>query len=409
MRTAEIYSCRNIARHGDKVYIVRRFVAYAFGDNSDVALRCVVCGAEYGPDFRLFRCPRCGGLLDLVVRGKYWAPKGSGIWRYATMLPMKTGVTMGEGRTPLVESRLKGNLWVKFEGANPTGSFKDRGMALGVTVAREAGAGKVVVASTGNTAASAAAYAARAGLKAYVVLPRGNVARGKLVQAALHGAEILAVEGYFDRALSLVVDYGTKYAYPLNSFNPWRLEGQKTLAYEVYEELGCPDNIVVPVGNAGNIYAIWKGFRELGELGLCAKLPRMVGVQAAGAAPLARAWREGLQNPLFLDSPNTVASAIRIGRPVNWVKAFIAVRESGGMFVEVDDTEILRAQLALARADGIGAEPAGAASIAGALALDLPGVTVAVVTGHALKDPDVVEVKTVPVASQEELISALSR
>lgn len=372
-------------------------------------MRCVVCGAEYSPDYRLFKCPKCGGLLDVVVKEKYWAPKGSGVWRYATMLPLRGGATMGEGRTPLVESRLKRGLWIKFDGANPTGSFKDRGMALGVTVAKEAGANKVVVASTGNTAASAAAYAARAGLKAYVVLPKGNVARGKLVQAALHGAEIVTVDGYFDRALSLVVEYGTKYAYPLNSFNPWRLEGQKTAAFEIYEDLGCPDNIVVPVGNAGNIYAIWKGFKELVELGLCPKTPRMIGVQASGAAPLARAWREGLQTPLFVSSPNTIASAIRIGRPINWVKAFIAVRESGGMFVEVDDGEILKAQAALARTDGIGAEPAGAASIAGALALDLPGTTVAIVTGHALKDPDVVEVRTLHVSSQEELVGLLNR
>ncbi len=325
------------------------------------------------------------------------------------MLPLKSGVTIGEGRTPLVESRLRRNLFVKFDGANPTGSFKDRGMALGVTVAKEAGADKVIVASTGNTAASAAAYAARAGLKAYVVLPKGNVARGKLVQAALHGAVIIAVDGYFDKALELVLDHGTKRAYPLNSFNPWRLEGQKTVAFEIYEELGCPDNVVVPVGNAGNIYAIWKGFKELGELGLCPKLPRMIGVQAAGAAPLARAWREGLNSPLFVDSPKTIASAIKIGRPINWVKAFIAVRESGGMFVEVDDGEILRAQAALARADGLGVEPAGAASVAGALALDLPGITVAIATGHALKDPDVVEVKTISISSQEELIPLLER
>lgn len=325
------------------------------------------------------------------------------------MLPLKSGVTMGEGRTPLIESRLKRNLWIKFDGANPTGSFKDRGMALGVTVARESGANKVIVASTGNTAASAAAYAARAGMRAYVVLPKGNVARGKLVQAALHGAEILVVDGFFDKALDLVMEYGTKYAYPLNSFNPWRLEGQKTTAFEIYEDLGCPDNVVVPVGNAGNIYAIWKGFKELNMLGLCPKLPRMIGVQASGAAPLARAWREGLRVPLFVERPSTVASAIRIGKPVNWMKAFIAVQESGGMFVEVDDGEILRAQALLARNDGIGAELAGAASVAGALSLDLPGTTVAVVTGHALKDPDVVEVKTVQVPSHEELMRILER
>lgn len=357
----------------------------------------------------MFKCPKCDGLLDVVVEDLHWAPKGAGIWRYATMLPLKSGVTMGEGRTPLIESRLRPNLWVKFDGANPTGSFKDRGMALGVTAAREAGADKVIVASTGNTAASAAAYAARAGMKAFVVLPRGNVAKGKLVQAALHGAEILMVDGFFDRALEMVVEHGTKFAYPLNSLNPWRLEGQKTVAFEIYEELGCPDNIVVPVGNAGNIYAIWKGFRELGSLGLCDKMPRMIGVQASGAAPLARAWREGATEPLFVDEPKTVASAIRIGRPINWVKAFIAVGESRGMLVEVPDPEILRTQRRLAQTDGLGAEPAGAASVAGALLLDLPGTSVAVVTGHALKDPDVVEVKSRAISSHEELMSVLGK
>ncbi|MGC9052129.1 threonine synthase, partial [Pyrobaculum sp.] len=278
-----------------------------------------------------------------------------------------------------------------------------------VTVARESGANKVVVASTGNTAASAAAYAARAGLRCYVVLPRGNVARGKLVQAALHGAELVMVNGFFDKALEYVVNYGTKYAYPLNSFNPWRLEGQKTLAFEVYEELGCPDYVVVPVGNAGNISAIWKGFRELASLGLCRKLPKMVGVQAEGAAPLADAWERGLDEPLFVDEPRTVASAIKIGRPINWPKALRAVRESGGFFVKVSDGEIMRAQRLLATRDGLGAEPAGAASVAAALKLGLGGTVVAVVTGHALKDPDAVEVSAREVRNAEELVELLER
>lgn len=345
----------------------------------------------------------------MVVPGKYWAPKGRGLWRYATMLPLRDGVSLGEGQTPLVKSNLDGHLYVKFEGANPTGSFKDRGMALGVTVAKESGASKVVVASTGNTAASAAAYAARAGLKCYVVLPRGNVARGKLMQAALHGAELLMVSGLFDKALEYVVTHGTRYAYPLNSFNPWRLEGQKTLAFEVYEELGCPDYVVVPVGNAGNIAAIWKGFKELGELGLCKKLPKMVGVQAEGAAPLANAWQRGLKEPLFIDEPETVATAIKIGKPINWPKAMAAVRESGGFFIAVSDGEILKAQRLLASKDGIGAEPAGAASVAAALKLKLNGTVVAVVTGHALKDPDAVEINAREVRNAEELVELLEK
>lgn len=345
----------------------------------------------------------------MEIPSKYWAPKGIGVWRYASMLPLKKGVSLGEGATPLVKSNLGGGLYVKFEGANPTGSFKDRGMALGVTVARESGANKVVVASTGNTAASAAAYAARAGMKCYVVLPRGNVARGKLMQAALHGAEIVMVNGLFDKALEYVVNYGTKYAYPLNSFNPWRLEGQKTVAFEIFEELGCPDYVVVPVGNAGNISAIWKGFKELAELGLCNKLPRMVGVQAEGAAPLAEAWERGLEEPLFVDEPRTVATAIKIGRPINWPKAVRAVKESGGFFIKVQDGEILKAQRELAQRDGIGAEPAGAASVAGYLKAKLRGVVVAVVTGHALKDPDAVEISAKEVRNADELMELLEK
>lgn len=343
----------------------------------------------------------------MTIPHKYWSPRGRGIWRYASMLPLRSGISLGEGGTPLVESNLSSNLYIKFEGTNPTGSFKDRGMALGVTVARESRAEKVIVASTGNTAASAAAYAARAGLKCYVLLPRGNVARGKLIQAALHGAEIIMINGFFDTALKYVIEHGTKYAYPLNSFNPWRLEGQKTIAFEIYEELGCPDYVIVPVGNAGNISAIWKGFRELGELGLCRKLPRMVGVQAEGAAPLAVAWQRGLKSPLFVDKPKTIASAIRIGRPINWPKAMAAVERSGGLFIAVSDSEIAEAQRLLASRDGIGAEPAGAASVAAALRLKVSGTVVAVVTGHALKDPDVIEISVREIKDSRELLLLL--
>ncbi|MEM1890738.1 MAG: pyridoxal-phosphate dependent enzyme, partial [Pyrobaculum sp.] len=217
------------------------------------------------------------------------------------------------------------------------------------------------------------------------------------------------INGLFDKALDYVVNYGTKYAYPLNSFNPWRLEGQKTVAFEIYEELGCPDYVIVPVGNAGNISAIWKGFRELAELGLCNKLPKMVGVQAEGAAPLAEAWARGLEEPLFVDEPNTVATAIKIGRPINWPKALRAVKESGGFFVKVSDGEILKAQRLLASRDGIGAEPAGAASIAAAIKLNIRGIAVAVVTGHALKDPDVIEIAAKEVRNADELIELLEK
>jgi threonine synthase len=311
-------------------------------------------------------------------------------------------VSLGEGWTPLVGlerlSRLLGlRVYGKFEGANPTGSFKDRGMSVAVTVAVAAGARGVVVASTGNTAASAAAYAARAGLRAVVLVPRGGVAWGKLAQAIAYGAVVVEVEGSFDDALKAVMGFVSKSRsfYPLNSFNAWRLEGQKTLTFEVAEQLGwrVPDWVVVPVGNAGNIYAIWKGFRELYEHGLIDSLPRMAGVQAAGAAPLAEAWARGLGRPLFVDRPETIASAIRIGRPVNWPKAMRAVRESGGVFVKVSDEQIVEAMGELARLEGLAVEPASAASLAGLKVLRDEGVVdggetvVLVLTGHGLKDP----------------------
>ena len=308
-------------------------------------------------------------------------------------------VTLGEGATPLVDVDLDGvraRVWVKFEGANPTGSFKDRGMTVGVTMARLVKARVVVAASTGNTASSLAAYAARAGLRAVVVLPRSGVALGKLLQARLHGATVVEVDGSFDRAMSMVLEAAREGpVYPLNSFNPIRLEGQKTIAYEIVDELGrAPDYVVVPVGNGGNIAAIWKGFKELYEWGLLDRLPVMIGVQAEGASPLARAWESGSREPVWVDEPKTVASAIRIGRPVNWVKAFRAVEESGGLFVTVTDEEILEAQRLLARRVGLGVEPSSAASLAGLLKLHSDGFlgegeeVVLIATGHALKDPD---------------------
>lgn len=371
-------------------------------------LRCVACGAVYPLDPRMFSCPRCGGLLEVVaaeppgVSWAAWKRRRPGVWRYREALPVPPGakpVTIGEGATPLVDAELDGvraRVWVKFEGANPTGSFKDRGMTVGVTVARHVGARLVVAASTGNTASALAAYAARAGLRAVVVLPRGGVALGKLLQARLHGAVVVEVEGSFDRAMGMVLEAAREgYAYPLNSFNPIRLEGQKTIAYEVADDLGrAPDYVVVPVGNGGNIAAIWKGFKELHEWGLVDRLPVMIGVQAEGASPLVKAWRAGLREPVWVDKPSTVASAIRIGRPVNWVKAIKAVEESGGVFVAVSDEEILEAQRILARRVGLGVEPSSAAALAGILKLESEGFfrageeVVAVATGHALKDPD---------------------
>ncbi|MEZ0394213.1 MAG: threonine synthase [Desulfurococcaceae archaeon] len=375
-----------------------------------VSLKCPSCGRDIAASPATFRCPSCGSLLEVAYERRvledfaksFGSLRGRGVWRYSAVLPLREGVrriSLGEGSTPLIELReAGGRALAKYEGANPTGSFKDRGMTVGMTLARAAGYGSVVVASTGNTAASAAAYAARAGLRCLVVVPRGKVAAGKLAQVALHGAEVIEVDGYFDRALEEALSrYAPRGAYPLNSVNPWRLEGQKTLAFEVFEEIGVPDAVVVPVGNAGNIYAIWKGFAELVAAGLADRVPRMVGVQASGAAPLASAWRAGLSEPAFVDEPKTVASAIRIGRPVNWPRALRAVRSSGGTFVVVEDDEILRALAHLARREGIGVEPASAAALAGywkALeegAVDRDEVAVLVLTGSALKDPAAVE------------------
>ncbi|NPA85610.1 MAG: threonine synthase [Crenarchaeota archaeon] len=376
-----------------------------------VRLRCVACGAEYDVKPKLFTCPRCGQVLEVVFEPEELPPfseyrrrtRMEGIWRFRELLPLKTDkpVTMGEGNTPLIrleklEKRVGvRRLYAKFEGANPTGSFKDRGMSLAVSKALKVGAKAVVAASTGNTAASAAAYSARAGLKTFLILPKGKVALGKLAQSLLHGASVVELEDNFDAALEAVRRL-SKYDefYPLNSFNPWRLEGQKTLAFEVFEEIGVPDHVIVPVGNAGNISAIWKGFKELKDFGYSSSLPRMSGIQAEGASPIASAFKAGIDAPLFTDSPETVATAIRIGKPVNWLKAWKAVRESGGTFETVSDTEIIKAQRMLAREEGVAAEPAGAASLAGLIKLASQGFfngdeeVVIVITGHGLKDPD---------------------
>jgi threonine synthase len=284
-----------------------------------------------------------------------------------------------------------------MEGDNPTCSFKDRGMTVGVSKALEHGVKAVVCASTGNTSASMAAYAAKAGLKSIVLVPSGKVARGKLAQAVVHGAEIFQVEGNFDDALRLVVDLSekTREIYLLNSINPYRIEGQKTLAFEVRDQLGgIPDLMVLPVGNAGNISALWKGFRELRILGLEDEVPRLVGIQAEGASPIAEAFKKGLEKIRPWRRPETIATAIRIGEPVSWMKALKAVRDSRGLMETVSDEEILEAQRVLARSEGLFVEPASAASIAGLRKLleeeliqrDMKIVCVA--TGHGLKDPE---------------------
>jgi len=287
----------------------------------------------------------------------------------------------------------------KIEGENPTGSFKDRGMTVGVTKALELGMERVACASTGNTSASLAAYAAKAGLECVVLIPSGKVAFGKLTQAMIHGARVVQILGNFDEALKIIREIClTHRIYLLNSLNPYRLEGQKTAAFEIRDQMNgqVPDKIVVPVGNAGNISALWKGFKELRELGLTESLPEMVGIQAEGAAPIADSMKQGLSEVQFVESPETVATAIRIGSPVNWKKAVRAVKESDGLVETVSDKEILEAQKLLAQYEGLFVEPASAASIAGLRKLVRMGLVdkdekvVCIVTGHGLKDPNIV-------------------
>lgn len=301
-------------------------------------------------------------------------------------------VSLGEGGTPLLEapvvsSRVGAPVYLKLEGANPTGSFKDRGMTVAVSRARAAGARVVLCASTGNTSASAAAYAARGGLGCGVVLPAGRVARGKLAQALQHGATIVPIDGGFDEALALVRRLADgERAVLVNSVNPDRILGQETAALEVAAELGHPpDLLALPVGNAGNITAYWHGFRRLVEAGRLAdgaRLPVLLGVQAAGSAPLVVGHE--------VDEPVTVASAIRIGRPASAERARVAVGESGGRFLAVTDEQILAAYHLLGEKEGVFCEPASAASVAGVLQSGYrgPGPVVCVLTGHGLKDPD---------------------
>jgi threonine synthase len=291
-------------------------------------------------------------------------------------------VSLDEGSTPLVPAprlseRAGAEVWLKVEGANPTGSFKDRGMTCAVSAAVREGAEAVICASTGNTAASAAAYAARAGLRGAVIVPEGKIATGKLAQALMHGARVVALRGTFDQALALVRELVDRHPIALvNSVNEFRMEGQKTAAFEVVDELGEIDALCIPVGNAGNITAYWRGFREAGLR------PRMYGFQAEGAAPLVRG------TPVA--QPETVASAIRIGNPARWEDAMAAMTESGGRVSAVSDEQILASYRMLAAAEGIFCEPASAASVAGLLAHGAGGAEriVCVLTGHGLKDPD---------------------
>jgi threonine synthase len=311
---------------------------------------------------------------------------------YRDLLPLSADgpvVTLLEGGTPLVPAprlseRVGATVWLKVEGANPTGSFKDRGMTMAISKAVEEGAKAVVCASTGNTSASAAAYAARAGLACAVLIPEGHIALGKLAQALVHGARVLQLRGNFDEALTIVRELpGRAPVTVVNSVNPYRIEGQKTGAFEIVDVLGdAPDVHCIPVGNAGNITAYWKGYLEYKGAGRSTRLPRMLGFQAAGAAPIV------LGHPV--EQPETIATAIRIGNPASWYSATAAASESGGSITAVTDDEILGAYRFLAEQESVFCEAASAASVAGLLKSDVPegSTVVCVLTGHGLKDPD---------------------
>ncbi len=314
------------------------------------------------------------------------------IEEYREHLPIAEGapvVTLLEGGMPLVPAprlseRVGATVYLKVEGANPTGSFKDRGMTVAISSALEQGTKAVVCASTGNTSASAAAYASRAGLRCVVLIPEGHIALGKLAQALIHGARVLQVRGNFDEALQIVRALPERAPVAVvNSVNPLRIEGQKTAAFEIVDVLGdAPDVHCIPVGNAGNITAYWRGYREYQQAGRATKLPRMLGFQAAGAAPIVLGR--------VVEDPETVASAIRIGNPASWYAASAAASESGGAIRAVTDEEILAAYRFLAEEESVFCEAASAASVAGLLASEVePGSTVVcVLTGHGLKDPD---------------------
>lgn len=378
-------------------------------------LVCINCGSEYSLNDIVYHCKKCKDLLEVQVDleqmkdkidKRALASKPLSVWKYVDLIPVFDRdkiVTIKEGGTKLhkcdnlaEELGIK-KLYVKNEGENPTGSFKDRGLTVGVTKAREFHAKEVACASTGNTAASLSAYASKAGLKCIILIPHGAVAIGKLAQSIIYGAKVIAIKGNFDDALSMVIEASKSLGlYLLNSINPFRIEGQKTAAFEVCEQLDfhVPDKLIIPMGNAANIAAYWKGFKEFYELSLIKNLPEMMGIQASGASPIVQAIKEGRDRIEPVKNPSTIATAIRIGSPASWKKAMTAIRESKGMAETVTDEEILSAQRLLARKEGLFVEPASASSIAGLKKLielgsiDRDEVIVCIATGHGLKDPD---------------------
>lgn len=377
--------------------------------------QCVFCGKTYPLGIVKYRCD-CGEILDYkydysllkkeIDLGVFKENICRGVWRYQGFLPIVEDtriISIKEGDTPLYKLNSIGKqlgceeLYAKFEGANITGSFKDRGMTVGVTKAIELGMHTVVCASTGNTAASLAAYAAASGLHCKVILPKGSVSKGKLGQALIYGAEVISIDGSFTDAFKYAEDFcrqeGT---YFLNSINPIRIEGQKTVAFEIAEEFNWqpPTYVVLPVGNAGNISAAYKGFYELLQVGITTEIPRMVGIQPETCAPIVKAFKEKKDYIEPVNNPKTVATALQCGSPVSWRKALEALRESKGDVEKVSDQEIINAQKELARQEGILCEPASACSLAGLKKLIEQGriekdkKIVLILTGTGLKDPD---------------------
>ncbi len=350
---------------------------------------CPECGKTYSR-FRYF-C-RCGSVL--LWKGKtLWNPEGEGVWRYSGMLPpVKERISMGEGWTPLVKNRdfvrKYPEMYYKFEGDNPTGSFKDRGTALVISHALGEGYGKVGVASTGNMGASVAAYSAYANISAEVFVPEDTPPQ-KITQIIAYGARVRKVKGTFSECFSKLWENRRKYYIAMTGVNPYYLEGEKTVAFEIFEEIGVPDTVVVPVGTGGLFTAVWKGFKELKQAGASKKLPVMVGVQAEGFSPIVRAWEEGLDRfPMPDPGRHTIASSIAVKEPFNGWTAIDAVNESKGFFCSVTDNQILRAMKKLA-AEGIFAEPASAATLA-AVEKEIGRTDeriVLLVTGHGLKQP----------------------
>lgn len=387
----------------------------------NVKLKCIDCGREHEPKI-VYRCD-CGGLLDVVVDIEYLKekitkklfdsrlcerspPYGSGIWRFREWVHPLAGdgdlVSRPEGNTTLYSHEKVrkytgiNKVYMKHEGENPTGSFKDRGMTVGMTEARRLGMKQVACASTGNTSASMAAYASMAGLKSMVFVPDGEIAYGKLSQALAYGAQVIQIKGNFDDAMSLVEESSKELGiYLLNSINPWRIEGQKTIIFEMIQQFkwSAPDWVVVPAGNLGNTSAFGKALMEMEELGFIDKVPRIAAIQAEGANPFYSMWKGKKKDLPALKNPKTIATAIKIGNPVSYRKAMRAIEYTKGVVEQVSDQEIMDAK-ALVDASGVGCEPASAASVAGAKKLyeageiDKKDTVVCIITGNILKDPD---------------------